>query len=283
MKKILQSILIIVFTITIFGCSKEAPSYENVNIDSLQNTYLEKPVKGRPKSQDPINNIFIALNTLKTANYYKSSASGQVVAKKAVTLATQNVNTNRIITPNATFVETKSISSFVKVAEQLYITDSKVLKRDAKKASSDSVTWNNSATSLSNDAYLQEYGYSSKEPTRYIINESTIISDIEVLCNGTGRKYTYKFSLDPILSTYYYRTNVKNTAGASDYPIFKKIEMTMTFDYKWRMTRIQTYEEYSISMSGIGKVNCEATLIETFKNINQQVSIEQEAFFKKYI
>lgn len=283
MKKVLQSILILVFTITIFGCSKEAPSYDNVDINSLQTTYLKKPSKGRPKAQDPLDNIFIALNTLKEATYYKSISSGTVKAKKAITLADQSVDTTRIITPDATFVETKSISSFVKVAEQLYITDDLILKRDSKKASKDTVVWKNDVTELTTSKYLKDYGYSSNDPIRFVINEQTIISDIEIITNGIGRKYTYKFSLDPLLSTYYYRTNVKNTAGANDYPTFKKIEVTMTFDYKWRMTKIETYEEYSISVSGIGNVNCEATLTETFKNINKETKIEQESFFEKYL
>ena len=74
-------------------------------------------------------------NNKKEASYYKSISSGTVKAKKAITLADQSVDTTRIITPHATFVETKSISSFVKVAEQLYITDDIVLKRNSKKAS----------------------------------------------------------------------------------------------------------------------------------------------------
>ena len=57
----------------------------------------------------------------------------------------------------------------------------------------------------------------------------------------------------------------------------------MTFDYKWRMTRIETYEEYSVSMNGIGNVNCEATITETFKNINKETEIEQESFFQKHL
>ena len=49
------------------------------------------------------------------------------------------------------------------------------------------------------------------------------------------------------------------------------------------MTRIETYEEYSITMNGIGTVNCEASLTETFKNINKETRIEQESFFKNYL
>lgn len=283
MKRILQLLLIFVFTTIIFGCSKKAPSYDNVDINSLQTTYLEKPLKGRPKSQDTIDNIFIALNTLKEANYYKSISNGTIKAKKAIVLTEQSLETTRILTPDATFVETKSLSSFIKVAEQLYITDDGVVKREAKKASKDSITWQNTASQLSINQYLKSYGYSYTDPVRFIINEETIIGDIEIITNGIGRKYTYKFSLDPALSTYYYRTNIKNTSGSNDYPIFEKIEVTMTFDYKWRMTRIETYEEYSVSMTGIGNVNCEANIIETFKNINKEIEIEQESFFKKYL
>lgn len=283
MKKILQCIMVISFVLLIVGCSKDTPSIENIDEDTLQTTYLQTPVKGRPKSQDPLDNIFIALNILKDASYYQSFSTGKIVAKKAITLTTQSLETNRTITPSATFNETKTYSTFVKIAEQIYETKDTIIKREASKVSSDSVSWQNNASNLTHDQYLKNYGYFPSTPSRFVINEKTIISDIEIVTNGIGRKYTYKFYLDPQIATYYYKINVKNIADADSYPTFEKIEMTMTFDYKWRMTRIETYEEYSISVSGLGTVNCEASITETFKNINKSVSIEQESFFKKYL
>ena len=284
MKKVLQSLLVICLIILAGGCSnKEDDGATNVKASTLETTYLEKPTRGKPKAQDPLDNIFIALNILKQADYYESESSGEVEAKKSIKLATQTVESGRTITPNATYAYSKSISTFAKVAEQLYITEDTVLKREANKVSSSNISWKNSATSMTTEQYLSQYGYSSSDPIRYVINKETITSDIEIINNGIGRKYTYKFSLDPKLATYNYATNIKNLVNAKSTPNFKSVEVTMTFDYKWRMTRIETYEVYDLQLNGIGKVTCYGSLTETFKNIDKKIAISEESFFKKYL
>ena len=250
----------------------------------MQTQYLEKPSHQRPKSQEPMDNIFIALNVLKNATYYESESTGEVAAKKGITLANQKVKNRRIITPHAAFNESISVSSFIKVAEQLYITKDAILKREASKVSSDTnIKWENTTTNLSNKEYLEQYGYSFKDPSRYIINEETIINDIEIVNNGLGRKYTYKFKLDPLIASYYYKTSVKELSNSSTDPNFKSIEITMTFDYKWRMSEIITNEVYEVTISPLGKVTCYASLTETFKNIERYVNIEESSFFEKQL
>jgi len=286
MKKTLPLLLIISFLVTFTGCKKNSPSIDISQLEesTLETKYLDKPSTGRPKNHKEIDNIFIALNTLKNASYYESSSSGEVVAKKAIKLATQTVTNRRIITPNATFSESISVSSFVKVAEQLYSTDSKTLKRDAKKVSSSAnITWNNNVTELTEAKQKELYGYSHNDPTRYIINEKTIISEIEVINNGIGRKYSYKFYLDPQIASYYYRNSVKTLSGSSSHPTFKSIEVTMTFDYKWRMSKIETNEVYEIDIPALGAVTCYAHLTETFKNFEKRIEISEQSFFKNYL
>lgn len=285
MKKILS--LILITTIIFTGCSKKETQNDTIeetikdDENILNTTYLEKPTSGRVKSQEPIDNIFIALNILKESASYESVSSGEVIAKKgSIKLATQEVKNRRTVTSYATFNESISISTFVKVAEQLYLTDNTVLKREANKVSSSNVTWKNNVSKLNKTQYLEDYGYSPDDPTRYIINEKTIISDIEIINNGIGRKFTYKFNLDPQIAPYYYKKSVKELSGSSSSPNFKSIEMHMTFDYKWRMTKIEVKEEYDISLSALGNVTCFATLTETFSNIDKDLTIPEQSFFK---
>ena len=203
MKKIMQLFIIFSFLLSfITGCNKDDTTIDLNNIESstLETTYLSKPTSGRPKNQTPINNIFIALNILKESLYYESATTGEIKAKKAITLATQKFNNRRILTPEASFSETISVSSFVKIAEQLYIEDETILKRDASSISnSTNVKWKNNTSTLTNQQFKNNYGYSFEDPSRFIINEKTISSDIQIINNGIGRKFTYKFNLDPIL------------------------------------------------------------------------------------
>jgi hypothetical protein len=48
--------------------------------------------------------------------------------KGSLSLATQEISNRKIVTPNATFSESISVSTFVKVAEQLYLAPTQVLK-----------------------------------------------------------------------------------------------------------------------------------------------------------
>lgn len=286
MKKVVQCILIIAFIFGISGCAKDNVSAETnvTNKSQLETTYLPTPVSSRPKSQKEIDNVFIALNLLKQAEYYESESSGEVIAKKSsMKLTTQKVENKRIITPSSAFSQSISISTFVKVAEQLYVKNDAILKREAKKVSSSKVEWGNSVSKLSQKEYDDSYGYSFVDPSKYVINEDSIIGDIEVVNNGLGRKFTYKLNLKPEIAAYYYKTSIKELSGSTVEPTFKYIQMLMTFDYKWRMTKIETVEEYTISLSGLGKVTCVATMTETFKNINKPISISEESFFSKHL
>lgn len=286
MKKSITLLLVISFLLVFTGCKKNNQTIDFNNLDesTKQTTYLEKPTSGRPKSQEPIDNIFIALNNLKQASYYESETTGEIAAKKAITLATQQLKSTKIITPNASFCETTSVSKFLKLAEQLYITKNNILKRDPNKiVSSGNISWKNNAYKLTQETFLKEYGVSFAEPTKYIINKETITSDIEIINNGIGRKYTYKFSLDPQIASYLYQNTILKLSGSTSKPKFKSIEMTMTFDYKWRMSKIEINEVYEITMPALGTVTCHASLIETFKNFEKHITIEESSFFEKQL
>lgn len=283
MKKILQYILIISSLLLTTSCSNKKVESQEENAEIQQTTYLETPIGSRPKSQEPINNIFIALNVLKEAEYYQSETYGEIEAKKKIQLTTQTLTNKRTITPEATFSETKTYSTFVKSAEQFYTTKEKILKRDSNKISKNSVSWNNNISSLSHEQYLEKYGYLSTDPTRYIINENTVLDDIEIITNGIGRKYTYKFNLDPKTSITNYSVSVKNIANAISLPSFESIQVTITFDYKWRISKIETYEIYTVELSGLGKITCYASLTETFSNINKKIDIQEKDIFLKHL
>lgn len=285
MKKVVQIIMILSFMFVMAGCTSSNGNFDNQKVEKsdLETTYLEKPSTGRPKSQTEINNIFIALNTLKNASYFESDSSGEVVARKSVKLATQSVKNRRIVTPSAAFSESISISTFVKVAEQLYETSDTILKREANSVSDSGVSWKNKVNNITDSQYKKDYGYSFIDPTRYVVNEKTIISDIEVLNNGIGRKYTYKFKLDPKVAPYYYKASIKKLSGSTSDPKFNYINMTITFDYKWRISKIETVEEYKITLGGLGTVTCTATLTENIRNINKSISISESSFFEKYL
>lgn len=283
MKKYINFLLIISLLTVFSGCKKEHYQQIEISPNLLQTKYLNHPDFSRPKNQKPIDNIFFVLNTLKEANYYESSSTGSVEAKKTITLTTQSIKNKRIITPNASFSESISTSTFVKVAEQIYMTNNTILKREAKEINSNTAKWKDTTTSLTQEEYLKQYGYSFTDPTKFIINEETIISDIEILNNGIGRKYTYKFKLDPTIAPYYYKTTVKKLSNSTNEPKFSSIEMTMTFDYKWRIKEITTKEVYKINIPALGAITCHSTLTETFKNFEKHITIDESAFFNKQL
>ena len=76
--------------------------------------------------------------------------------------------------------------------------------------------------------------------------------------------YTLTFDLEPAGASAYYRHQVRTYSGASKNPEFTAVHMVWTIDANWDLLQMDTVESYSVSMSGLGSLNCTSTLTETF-------------------
>lgn len=129
--------------------------------------------------------------------------------------------------------------------------------------------WSEDAPVIFNEnSYNYTYGLLPTELFNYIINESTVIDSEQVKANPDGT-YTQSFTLDPVVSTYYYQFGMKTRGGLSGYPEFESITFSVTFDGDWRIL--------SSDMHEVSKIN-KGIVINSISDFNTQFWYGEERF-----
>ena len=93
--------------------------------------------------------------------------------------------------------------------------------------------------------------------------------------------YTLTFDLEPTGASAYYKHQVRTYSGASKNPEFTAVHMVWTIDANWDLLQMDTVESYSVSMSGLGSLNCTSTLTETFTDFGAVTDDQTE--FQHYL
>ncbi|MDE6373716.1 MAG: hypothetical protein K2L72_04370, partial [Clostridia bacterium] len=129
--------------------------------------------------------------------------------------------------------------------------------------------WSEDAPVIFNEySYNYTYGLLPTELFNYIINENTIIDSEQVKVNPDGT-YTQRFTLDPVVSTYFYQFGMKTRGGLSGYPEFESITFSVTFDGGWRIL--------SSDMHEVSKIN-KGIVISSVSDFNTQYWYGEDKF-----
>ena len=219
------------------------------------------------------NECLYALNgKIAISNYYKSNVTGTINAS----IVTQNVKNQKIKANGNFFAETISTSSMVNVGKQTYYENGKVVLRDASDAKNNK--WNTKLTVYDFDNYIKEYGVDQRELTNYILNDDTIISS--ELVSSTNDEYTFKYKLDTIKATPFYKINMIKMGDLKSSPVFSSCEIIVTMKANFEPISIECIDKYNVAQFGL-KVQCSSHLTETFSAFNDAtITIPNEELFK---
>lgn len=232
------------------------------------------PAEGDPSMYTPRQNFAMASGALLQLDGYTSRTTGNVVAALGFINYEQTVSNKRTVNGNDVFSEAISLSSLKKVGEQKYFTGREdVLVRKADSLSAQSVTWSDSAYRLSWEEFYGAYGFDPRALTSFIVNEQTVISE-ESLDNGEGN-YTFRYVLTPESASNYCR-EVKVMSGASDYPVFSSVVLTLTVDSLWRPLVLERETVYQVNIPVIGKAECHEHLTEVFSDFSKTEEIKND-------
>lgn len=137
-------------------------------------------------------------------------------------------------------------SDFVKTGTQACFVDGDVYVRYSEAPSKNTThltaQWNSGEpVYYTGEQYLTAYGMLSTELTQYIINDETITDFEEVVDNGDGT-YTQDFTFDPVAATYYSQYGMKKRGGLLAFPQFSVLEISFTFDAKWKILSYDIHE-----------------------------------------
>ena len=208
-----------------------------------------------------------------------SETTGETKAKVGFIDYNQAVHNVRVVTSDSVFTEAISTSMFVKLGEQKYFKDGAILVRKASSISGDTATWSDQIVAISQQDYQDAYGQDPRNLSNYVISRDTV-QNPSMTANADGT-YTLTFDLEPEGASAYYRHQVRTYSGAAKNPEFTAVHMVWTIDANWDLLQMDTVESYTVSMSGLGSLNCTSTLTEVFTDFGAVTDDQTE--FQHYL
>lgn len=276
---ILGCVVVIVAAVVVFLVIKNAGAgLSEVLIPEgadTQNTYLAKPDSGNPNDLSATDNLFIAAGVLNAAGSFSAQSEGTSTSMGV----SQGIRSNRTVVGKKAYKEVVSFSAFVKMGEQRYYNGNDYLIRGSDRVESlDNVSWGDTATSVTKEAYLNRYGYLPNQMTSYILNEESVLSG-ELVSADSGL-YTFHYDLNVDLAPVNLLYEMRTSAGTSNYPKFLSADMTVVMDGDWTVKSIKTSAKYEVAM--LGGVVCEESMTETFTQIGGITVLPETEFFSPY-
>lgn len=235
-----------------------------------------------PADYSPEENISICQSVMQNMNAWTSKTEGTAVADVLFINYTQKISASKVIKDGSATQQTASESSLLSTGQQRTFKDDAILIREAKKVKSlDNIEWEDDFTAVSKDTYAQNYGRTPFALTNYVIDKTTILKS-KTLDSDKG-KFKYEYELKPDESTVYYKRQMKTEGGASDYPTFHSVKVTVTMDEQWRPLEIHYSENYDINISVVGDVTCQGEVTETFSDFGEVNALPDQDLVDDYI
>ena len=237
--------------------------------DETDSFEIERPSTGNPMDYSAKDNAAICNWVIRHTSEFKTVTTGTVKAKVAVINYNQDIHNTRIVTKDGCYIETISDSSLVHVYEEKFLQNDQVVVRK---------NHNDKYSTITQEVFLEKYGWHPTEFQAYILNEDTIK---EATIEKNGSNYTLTLTLDPYTSTPKKQRETKTVGGAKEYPTYKETVLTITLTDNWTPVEVDTYEVYDIQMPGIGSITCKCNMEEIIEY--GEFEIPDKAKFKEHI
>lgn len=265
-----------------FNNTTECKTIDNTKVVENQ-AYKDIPKdNSTPADYSPAENISICQSVIQNMDAWTSKTEGTAVADVLFMNYTQNISASKVIKDGSATQQSASESSLLSTGQQRTFKDDAILIRNAKKVKSmDDIEWEEDFTPVSKETYAKNYGRTPFALTNYVIDETTIIKSKEL--DSDKDTYKYEFELKPEASTVYYKRQMKTEGGASDYPTFHSVKVTVTMDRQWRPLVIHYSENYDINIAVVGDVTCQGEITETFSDFGKVKALPDQDFVDDYI
>lgn len=257
-------------------------------------TYRKKPPQdgSLPTTAKPIDNIGYMAYVLDHQQMYHVYAhnSTKCTGYEQVTQSWKDFKTSELSGEDFDVMVSSdlSYSGLVKSSSQsCFIDDDEAHVRGGNKPAKNSVPldieWSNGKPTVYNsETYKKDYGEFNKEISVYVINEQTLIGADDVIDNGDGT-YTQKYYLNEGAGCWY-QYGMKTRGGLKGFPVFKKIEITFTFDAQWQVLESYCDEKATINPRALGGLDMSSNskTTTTFDYTTEGFDEAHFAYYKDY-
>lgn len=190
--------------------------------------------------------INICFEKYRTQEYCWSIGAGN-----ANTIVTQTIRNAQIKRGSEYFEEQLSYSSVVDLAKRSlqHGVDGDLETFDGGCIDPETATYPATPSkSFTKDEYKKYLGKTLDEMFIYIISEKTVLDSSRVT---KGDVTTIKLTLNPNLSTFYYKTQMQNISGLSNLPPFSEVKLEYTVDSNLNLKHLLVDETYTATKEGI--------------------------------
>lgn len=188
----------------------------------------------------------------------------------AYTIITQTIRNAQIKNGDTYFEEQISYSDMVNVAKRSIQkgADGKIELYNGKSSGPEKATYPNSPSATYTPKKYKNYlGKTLDEMFIYIISEKTTLDSTRTT---VGDEVKIALDLNPNLSTYYYKTQMKNISGLSNLPPFSEVKLTYTFSKdKLMLKHLSVDETFTATKEGIPVPAKTQNKIETYYYPNE--------------
>lgn len=195
------------------------------------------------KDSDIIN---ISLENYRNQEYCWCVASGN-----ANTIVTQTIRNSQIKNGDEYFEEQLSYSSVVSIAKRSlqHGKEGQIEMFDGSCGGPESAAYGPTPSgTYDKESYKASLGKTLDEMFIYIISEKTVLNSSK---KKSGTDYIINLDLNPNLSTFYYKTQMKNISGLSNLPPFSEVKLTFTVANDLTLKRMLVDETYVATKEGI--------------------------------
>lgn len=180
-------------------------------------------------------------------------------------------------------------SDAVKLSRQLCETESEVLWRlgstytGATYEEMQAITWNDGEPygHESAEDFRRQNGFPESEMSAYVVNENTLNVAGSVEDNGDGT-YSQKYYLNIITATSEYAKQLMFTQGYTEYPMFRGIQVTYTFDAQWNLRSSSVTEEYEATADVAVTITAQYTTTYEY-GTDKANSAAFDGYFKQHL
>ena len=220
------------------------------DVDALYQKYLDKVAQGGNvfnsfKNSELVN---IALEKYRRCENCYSVTIGDCFTSEGVN---QTIRNSQVKNSNEYFEEALSYSKLVSVGNRIRQTgkDGNVRLYTGSVSGPESVTYTDTYKEYGHNEYREYLGKTLDEMFIYIISEKTVLSSKKTpQSNGD---VVIDLSLDPNISTYYYKYQMMNISGLSNLPPFEYVNLTYTVSNDLVLKHLYVDETFTATKAGI--------------------------------
>lgn len=275
MKKLFsRTLLLLTLSVSLFGCSNNNPETDEIITNNEESTIIKdaKSTDGYLEKKDYKSIAYAYIYKIKEgAKTYKSHTTGSVKAK--VLFFDYDISfTSLTYKSGSTFYsKDHSVSSLMTVDGEYYMVDREKLLVGSGSDKYDVYT--------TEEYHKISYTVDQYMVMGYVFTDKSIINS--ELLEDKGDTVKIKYTLDNEFGTHLVKKDFKNSGGLSEYPTFKKVNITLAMKRDFTPISYSIDSEYTASKAFLGSTDANQTSECLFSEVGGEVAIPNEAFLSE--